>query len=115
NVKAPSRTSHRAREQASIEDDVLAGDVAGVGRAEESCGRSKFLGRAETLGRDILLARLVNHLVRLPTCLGNLPGRGAKAVGLEWARQQRIDRHVPMDGLARESRDRTRQAAAGTI
>ena len=46
----------RAREGAAIEQDVLAGDEAGLGAAQERAGLAEFLGVAETPGRIELCA-----------------------------------------------------------
>src|SRR5215475_2176011 len=58
-----SRTPlQRAREGAAVEQDVLAGDEAGLGAAEERAGQTEFLRVAEAAGR-ILLGALGDHLV----------------------------------------------------
>src|SRR5262249_35682560 len=44
--------SEASRERAAVDQQVLAGDVAGVGGAEERAGGAEFVGRAEAPGRD---------------------------------------------------------------
>ena len=39
--------SERAGIRAAVDENILAGDVAGLRRAQERAGRAKFLGAAE--------------------------------------------------------------------
>src|SRR5580693_838743 len=53
----------RAREGAAVEQDVLPGDEAGLGAAQEGAGQPKLFRIAETAG-GILLGALGQKLVR---------------------------------------------------
>src|SRR2546423_6546791 len=46
------RSSHRAGKSTAVDQQILAGDVAGVSRAQKSTGCAEFVGAAEALCGD---------------------------------------------------------------
>src|SRR5258708_39109117 len=97
-VAPPYEWLKRARERAAIEQQILSGDVARMGGAQECTGCAELLGGAEPLrrnGRDPLLDGLLNRDAAL--------GRGHFHVRLQpirraRARPKKIDRvMVPAD------------------
>src|ERR1700753_4245922 len=95
--------SERARERAAVEQDVLSGDIARLGAAQECAGDTEFLRVAKTPGR-IELGAFGQHLVRGDaTLLGLALGGAEQAVRLERSGQQRIDRDVVDHRLAGEA------------
>src|SRR5713101_1382549 len=47
----PQTESERARERAAVDQEILAGDVAGLRRAQECARRAELVGIAEALRR----------------------------------------------------------------
>src|SRR5262249_19202820 len=83
--------SKPAREGAAVEPQVLAGDVAGMDRAQERAGGAELVRRAEALGRhagDALGHRLVDRDVAL---LGRCLEVRAQPVGVERPGQHEVD------------------------
>src|SRR5579871_1905068 len=78
-----SQCLQRARESAAIKQDILSGDEAGLGAAQEGAGEAKFLGVAEA-SRRIELGAFGQHLIGRDAALVGVPLRGAaQAVGVE--------------------------------
>src|ERR1700751_5237708 len=109
------RLSQRTRKGPAIEQDVLAGDEAGLGAAQERAGKAELLGIAEAPGR-IELGTLRQNLLHGETALLRLAlGRTAKSVGFERPRQQAVDRNIVDHGLAGEAGDKARQPGARAV
>src|SRR6185369_6721428 len=81
----------RAWEDAAIEQDVLPGDEAGVGRAQERAGRAELVGLAEPPRRDRPDAVLQRLLEGNALLLGGDLVVGAQPIGVERARQHEVD------------------------
>src|SRR5882724_9038092 len=82
--------SESSWKNAAVEQDVLPGDEAGVGRAQERAGRAELVGLAEPARRDrrhALLQRLVDGDALL---LGGDLVDGAEPIGVERTRQHEI-------------------------
>src|SRR3954454_19759341 len=76
---------------AAVEEDVLPGDEAGMGRAQECAGRAELVGLAEAARRDrpdAVLQRLFEGDALL--LRGDLVV-GAQPIGVERARQHEVD------------------------
>src|SRR4051812_38638766 len=109
-----ARTSIGAGVGAAIDQDVLAGDVAGVRAAKEGARRTEFLRAAEAQGRDRLAAQVGHFVHRLSAFLRAALQRRAQAVGVECAGQEVVDRDVRRCELlrARDTGDEAGEAAA---
>src|SRR5215472_8958717 len=100
----------RTREGATVEQDVLSGDEAGLCAAQEGAKQSELLGIAEAAG-GVLLGALGKQLVRRNTALvGFRFRRAAQPVGCKRSRQQAVDGHVVDDRLARNACDEAGEA-----
>src|SRR5215472_17039288 len=86
--------SERAREHAAVDQQVLSGDVAGRGRAQERTGGAELVRRAEAPGRNRGGACGCDLVDRGALLLGGGLDVRAQAVGVEGARQQAIDGDV---------------------
>src|SRR5262249_44919502 len=97
------RGSERPREGAAVDQQVLAGDVAGLCRAQERAGGAELVGRAEAFRRNRGGARRDGLVDQHALLLGIRLDVGAQPVGVEGAGQQKIDGDV-------RSRDRSGDA-----
>src|SRR5690606_39105970 len=93
--------SEGARREAAVDPQILAGDVAGMGRAQEGAGVAELLGRAETAGGDARVLALAVFLDADAGLLGAEFRGGANAVGVELAGKQVVDGDVPRGHAAR--------------
>src|SRR5436190_4922941 len=82
-----ARRSQRARIAAAVDEQVLAGDVTRVRRAEECDDRAEFLRRAEAPRRHGGLAFRLHHRERYLARLRHLLGGAAQPVRVERSRQ----------------------------
>src|SRR3954470_18940336 len=73
----------------AVDRDVLAGQVAGMDRAEEGADLAEFLGRAEALGGN-----LGGEFGLERGLVAALRKAAAQPVGVELAGQQIVDRHI---------------------
>src|SRR6476469_4276386 len=95
----------RARERATVDQEVHAGDVARL-RAAEIRARIAELGRvAESSGGNRFQPLLRGLRLRDAGRLREAGEGLARAVGEERARQQVVDRHVVLRRLARHAGD----------
>ena len=105
--------SKRAGEQAAIDQDVLAGDVAGMGRAEEGADLAEFLDGAEAPGGN-LGDRAGGKLLDLGAGPFSRPfPAGGQPFGIHAARQDVVDGDVSVGDLAADPGEERRQAGAG--
>src|SRR3978361_228251 len=87
-LSSRARFLEGAREGAAVEQDVLAGDEAGLGAAQERAGIAEFLRIAETSSR-IELGAFGQYLLYGKTALVRFAlCRAAQTVGVEGAGQQ---------------------------
>src|SRR5579872_1793130 len=106
----------RARKGAAVEQDVLSGDEARLGAAQEGAGEPELLGLAEA-PRRIELGPFGQHLIHGDTTAFGfrLGHRAAQPVGVERSRQQPIDGDVVDHGLARDPRDKAGEAGSRAV
>src|SRR5574340_945115 len=107
--------SERARIRPAVEQQVLAGDEAGVGAAQEGAGVAEFGRVAEAAGGIGVHARAAHLLVGLAARLGARHERGLQAIGVERPGQQVVDGDVVLHGLARQSGDEAGEPRARTV
>src|SRR5438874_2844740 len=104
-----------ARVSAAIEHEVLPGDVAGLGTADERAHLAELGRGAEPPGRVLGLTLPGDLLDRSPARLRDGRDGGAEPVGIEWARQDVVDRDVVSDGLPAEAGDEPGEPGAGAV
>src|SRR5512139_3473560 len=80
--------SNDARERAAVDEQALAGDVAGAVRAEEGAGGAELVGAAEAPGGDAVLAVLADVRDAAAGALGGDAHQAGDAVGIEGAGEQ---------------------------
>src|ERR1700716_1767186 len=107
-IMRPGRAVHKrpsecAGERAAVDQQVLPGDVAGLGRAQEHAGGAELVRRAEALGRNGSGARGAELLVGNALLLGGGLDVALQSVGVEGARQQEVDGHVGPGDRARDA------------
>src|SRR5215472_2299691 len=86
--------SECTRERATVDQQVLPGDIAGLGRAQERAGGAELVRCAEALGRNRDGTRGRDLVDRGALLLGGGLDVRAQAVSVEGARQQAIDGDV---------------------
>src|SRR5579864_1322104 len=105
----------RSREGAAVEHDVLTGDVAGLGAAQERAEQAELFRFAETTAR-IELGTLGLQLFRRDAALLGLGLRdAAQAVGVERPGQEPVDGDVVDHGFPRQAGDESGQAGARAV
>src|SRR5436305_12105946 len=85
------RSSHRSGKSAAVDQQILAGDVAGVSRAQKSAGCAEFVRAAEALRRDRGNALGFRLVEGDPFALGVGRYVGVQALGIECAGKQKVD------------------------
>src|SRR5437764_214169 len=85
--RGSSFNSQQAREGAAVEDEVLPGEEAGRGAAQERAGGAELLRRAEAAGGDLGAGALGLLLGSDAVFPGGECDVGAQPVGVEAARQ----------------------------
>src|SRR6266851_10428526 len=107
--------SERAGVDAAVDQEILAGDVAGLDAAQVGAELAELLGRAEAPGRDLLFPLALDLLRRPALLLRRKLGVADQPVGPEASGKQVVDRDVVCDGFAREARDEAGEAAPRAV
>src|SRR5262249_18304388 len=111
----PRGRLERPRVRAAVEHEVLPGDVAGLGAANEGADLAELLRRAEASGRVLGPALAGDLLERLAARLGLRLDIGAEPIGVERAGEDVVDRHVVGDRLAAETGDEAGEPGASAV
>src|SRR5262249_32485273 len=104
--------SHRPRESAAIDEEVLPGDVAGLGGAQKGAGGAEFSRRAEALGGHGRHALAPCLLDRDTPVLGNSRHVRLQPFRLECAGQEKVDGDVGRGNRARDPGEESGQTRA---
>src|SRR6185437_11463106 len=96
--------SKRAGKGAAVDEDVLAGDVAGLRAAQKRAQRAELVGPAEAAGGN------AGHALR--QLFSVVAERRAYAIGVEHAGLDRIDCHVVARVFARGAGEKGGEAGA---
>src|SRR5690606_18799384 len=107
--------SERAGVEAAVDQEVLAGDVARLGAADEGAQLAKLLGRAEPPGRNLRERFGLDLRDRTARSLRRERHAGAQPIGVEASGQDVVDRDVVLDRLAGDPGDEPGQAGAGAV
>jgi len=100
---------------AAVHHQVLAGHETCAVAAQECAGVAEFGRVAIALGRHLLQPLRHDFFHRMTAFARVQRRRTAQAVGVERAGQQVVDGDVVLDGLARQTGNEARQAAAGAV
>src|SRR5688572_26252942 len=99
----------------AIQDNVLAGEVTGLGAAHEGAELAEFLGRAKTAGGILQPPLLSDGLNALAAYLGRSREGRAQPVRFERSRQQVVDRDIVTGDLPRDAGDEAREAGPRAV
>src|ERR1022692_2167075 len=100
---------------ATVDQNVLADDIARLRAAQESTSLAELGGAAEAARGVRAHLSLAQFLDRLPCGFRSRFEIAAQPIGVEGAGKQVVDRHVVPRNLARKTRDKAGQAAARAI
>src|SRR5262245_23926191 len=95
----------RGREEAAVDEDVLAGDVAGMDRAQEGADLAEFRGGAETARRDGGDVMRDHDVDVVAVCARPIPMTGGEPLGVHLAGEDVVDSDVAVGDLTANSRE----------
>src|SRR6267142_439394 len=112
---ADPRVLESAGVDAAVDEEILPGDVAGLGAAQIRAQIAEFLGRPEAARRDRLLQIPLDVLDAPALLLRVELGVALQPVGPEPPGEDIVDGDVGGDGLARQPGDEAGEAAPRTV